>query len=225
MNLKKSLLLILLILLVDQAVKIYVKTHFYYGESYDVFSWFKIHFIENNGMAFGFEFGGIAGKIFLSVFRLAAIAGIFYWLYSSIKKQAHPLLIVAISLIFAGALGNIIDSVFYGRIFSDSYHGVAKLFDGTYAPWFQGRVVDMFDFPLFDVDIPESVPFIGGLHFTFFNAIFNVADSAITIGVGILIFFNKRIFGNEKKSVDKEDYKQLIDKIVDDQDQSIASKI
>ena len=209
--------------MIDQTVKIYVKTHFLYGESYDVFSWFKIHFIENNGMAFGFEFGGIAGKIFLSIFRLAAIAGIFYWLYSSIKKHAHPMLIVAISLIFAGALGNIIDSIFYGRIFSDSFHGIAKLFGGTYAPWFQGRVVDMFDFPLFDVNVPNSIPFIGGLHFTFFNAIFNVADAAITIGVGILIFFNKRIFENEKKVQPQVDYKQVIDKIVDDPGQAIAS--
>jgi len=223
MNLKKSLLLIFLILLIDQAVKIYVKTHFFYGESYDVFSWFKIHFIENNGMAFGFEFGGIAGKIFLTVFRLGAIAGIFYWLYSSIKKHAHILLIIAISLIFSGALGNIIDSIFYGRIFPDSYHGVAKLFGGTYAPWFQGRVVDMFDFPLFDVNVPESIPFIGGSHFTFFNAIFNVADSAITIGVGILIFFNKCIFENKKKASDQDEFKQKIDVIVDDLNQSIAT--
>ncbi len=223
MSLKKSLLLVFAILLIDQLVKIYIKTHFRLGEYVTVFDWFKIYFVENNGMAFGAEFGGKAGKYFLTGFRIVAIGGIFYWLYTAIKKKESPLLIVAISLILAGAIGNIIDSVFYGRMFSDSFHQVAQVFpeNGGYAPWFQGRVVDMFYFPLFDINIPQSIPLIGGKHFTFFEPVFNVADSAITIGVAILILFNKKIFG-EKQASEKDSFKQTIDEIVADNDNLIA---
>ncbi|HFX17688.1 MAG TPA: lipoprotein signal peptidase [Flavobacteriales bacterium] len=224
MSLKKALLIVFLILLIDQLSKIYIKTHFRLGDYITVLDWFKIYFIENNGMAFGTEFGGTTGKLFLTTFRLVAIAGIFYWLWTSVKNKASKLLIIAISLILAGAIGNIIDSVFYGRLFSDSFHQVARFLpeNGGYAPWFQGRVVDMLYFPLFDINIPDFFPFIGGKHFIFFEPVFNIADSAITIGVLILIFFNKKIFGDENHDKNNTSYKKAIDEVVSDNDQAIV---
>jgi signal peptidase II len=196
--LKKSIILIFLILLIDQISKIYIKTHFLYGEDVVVFDWFRIHFIENNGMAWGAEFGGEAGKLFLTIFRLVAITGIGYWLYISIKNKAHTVLIVAISLIFAGALGNIIDSVFYGIIFNTPHNEVATLFaEKPYGKLFFGKVVDMLYFPIWNGILPDWIPVWGGKPFTFFNAIFNVADTAISTGVGILIVFNKKAFPKE----------------------------
>ena len=206
MSLKKSLIIILIVLLVDQISKVYIKTHFILGESIEVFSWFKILFIENEGAAWGTKLSDImpisesAGKLFLTIFRLFAIAGIGYWLFDIIKKQSPNILILAVSLIFAGALGNIIDSVFYGRIFNGSEHQIANLFsDEPYGKLFYGKVVDMLYFPLIDTTWPEWVPRLGGKNFRFFEPIFNVADSAISIGVGILLLFNKKAFGKEKK--------------------------
>jgi len=196
--LKKAIFLIITILLIDQISKIYIKTNFLYGEEVVVFDWFRIHFIENNGMAWGAEFGGKAGKLFLTIFRLLAITGIGYWLYTSSKKHAPKILIIAISLIFAGALGNIIDSVIYGVIFNAPTNEVATMFaEEGYEKLFFGRVVDMLYFPIWSGDLPNWVPFIGGKPFTFFNAIFNVADTAISTGVGMLIVFNKRAFPKE----------------------------
>ncbi|MCF6167697.1 lipoprotein signal peptidase [Lutibacter sp.] len=196
MKLKKAISIIILVLLIDQISKIYIKTNFFYGEEVVVFDWFRIHFIENNGMAWGAEFGGKAGKLFLTIFRLFAITGIGYWLYTSIKKNAHTILIVAISLIFAGAMGNIIDSVFYGTIFNTpGGTNLATLFsDEPYGKLFFGKVVDMLYFPIWSGNLPSWLPFYGGKHFTFFNAIFNVADTAISTGVGLLIVFNKKVF-------------------------------
>jgi len=194
--LKKAIFIIFIVLLIDQISKIYIKTNFFYGEDVIVFDWFRIHFIENNGMAWGAEFGGKAGKLFLTIFRLFAIIGIGYWLYTSIKKHTHNVLIIAISLIFAGAMGNIIDSVFYGVIFNTpGGHKIATLFsEEPYGTLFFGKVVDMLYFPMWSGDLPSWLPIWGGKPFTFFNAIFNVADSAISTGVGILIFFNKKAF-------------------------------
>ena len=195
MSLRKAYLLIFLVLLVDQISKIYVKTNFILGEEVEVLNWFKIHFIENEGMAWGTKIPGEYGKLILTVFRIFAVFGIGYWLADAIKKHQSTYLIVAIALIFAGAAGNILDSVFYGVIFDDSTHNLATLFSPTpYGTWFHGLVVDMFYFPIWEGNLPTWMPVFGGKHFMFFNAIFNVADMAISTGVGILLVFNKRAF-------------------------------
>ncbi len=195
MSLKKAYFFIFIVLLLDQIIKIYIKTHFILGEEYKVTSWCKILFIENEGMAWGTEIPGQYGKIILTVFRLFAVTGIAYWLWDSVRKLSSKFLIMAISLIFAGALGNIIDSVFYGVVFNDSTNQLAALFsEQPYGTWFHGKVVDMFYFPFWHGKLPSWLPFWGGKDFTFFNAIFNLADFAISTGVGILIVFNKKAF-------------------------------
>ncbi|WP_417443482.1 lipoprotein signal peptidase [Joostella sp.] len=207
MSLKKATFIIILVLLIDQISKIYIKTNFVLGEHVEVFSWFKILFIENEGAAWGTKISDIipgvsdeAGKLFLTVFRLIAICGIGYWLVDSVKKNSTPTLILAVSLIFAGALGNIIDSVFYGLIFDDSYGHVATLFsDESYGTLFHGKVVDMLHFPMIDTVLPDWFPIWGGKNFRFFEPVFNVADAAISIGVGVLLIFNKKAFPNEGK--------------------------
>lgn len=198
MSLRNSVLIIFVILIIDQISKIYIKTNFVYGEAgqIDIANWFKILLIENEGMAWGTKIPGDYGKLILTIFRIFAVFGIAYWLYDSSKKHSSTFLMVAISLIFAGAVGNIIDSIFYGVIFDDSYNHLAVMFaENPYGTLFHGKVVDMFYFPIIrDYPMPEWVPFIGGKPFTFFNAIFNVADMAISTGVGILVVFNKRAF-------------------------------
>lgn len=196
MSLKKAYLIIFLILLADQISKIYIKTTFLYEEDVEVFSWFHIHFIENEGMAWGARIPGDYGKLFLTLFRIVAVGGIGWWLWDSVRKKGSNYLIVAIALIFAGAFGNIIDSVFYGVIFNESYSEPATLFAADpYGTLFHGKVVDMLYFPLFEGDFPSWVPVWGGEHFKFFNAIFNLADAAISVGIGILIVFNRKAFG------------------------------
>lgn len=181
----------------------------YLGEEFNVLGdWFIIHFTENNGMAFGLEFAGQYGKLFLTLFRIFAVGGLFWYIYDLHKKQAHQGFIISMALITAGALGNIIDSVFYGVCFSDSLNNIATFMpeEGGYAPLFYGRVVDMLYFPIIEGFFPEWFPIWGGEHFLFFRPVFNIADSSITIGVALIILFNKRFFSNEEKilSVEKE---------------------
>jgi len=206
MTLKKSILLIIIILLIDQISKIYIKTNFILGESYAVFDWFKIYFIENDGMAWGTKFSDFAsfisertGKVALTLFRIVAIFGIGYWLYDAVKKQSATVLILAITFVFAGALGNIIDSTFYGVLFADSYHQVATFLPegGGYDNLLHGRVVDMLYFPIWKGYLPEWLPLYGGKYFTFFEPVFNVADMAISTGFIMLLVFNKKAFSKD----------------------------
>ena len=215
MSLKKSFIIIILILLVDQISKIYIKTSFVLGESHDVFSWFKILFIENEGAAWGTKLSDLlpisepVGKLILTIFRIFAVFGIGYWLWDIIKKQSPKTLVLAVSLIFAGAVGNIIDSVFYGVIFDHSNGQVATLFaDETYGSLFHGKVVDMLYFPLVDTTWPEWVPAWGGQRFRFFEPVFNIADTAISTGVGILIVFNKKAFPKQGEAHEQTDIDQ-----------------
>ncbi len=171
------------ILLVDQASKIWIKTNMMLGEHFNVAGeWFQIYFIENNGMAFGMEIGGEWGKLALTLFRLVAVAGILYILRGMLQSNATRIgALAALSLILAGALGNIIDSVFYGPLFG-------------YGRWFHGRVVDMLYFPLWQGFLPDWVPIWGGDYFIFFRPVFNVADTAISTGVAMLLVFQRRYF-------------------------------
>ena len=206
MTLKKSLLIVFLILVVDQVSKIYIKLNFpltLYGELplFDL-GWFKLLFIENKGMAWGATINDFIpfisernGKLFLTLFRMVAVTFIFYWLYNSIKQNANKLLVISLSLILAGAIGNIIDSVFYGYLFTNSYYNIAQFSPGNgYESFFYGHVVDMLQFPMFSWEWPNWIPYFGGESFTFFEPVFNIADSAISIGVGILLVFNRKIY-------------------------------
>lgn len=201
-------IIVFLILLVDQVTKFYVKTHFYLNEGVDVFSWFQLKFVENPGMAYGAEFGGLTGKIILSVLRIFLITGIGIYIYRHVKKQNNQYFNIAMALIFAGALGNLIDSLFYGMIFNSGltwnpeiggwmgYSGISKANFEGYSTFLQGCVVDMFYFPLFEFTWPSWMPIIGGNHFEFFSYIFNVADASITIGGAMIILFRKKVFGS-----------------------------
>lgn len=204
MSLKKASFIILVILLIDQISKIYIKTHFaLVDEPVKILSWFEIAFVENDGMAWGAKLSDFftfiserSAKLILTLFRIVAVTGIGFWLIDVTKKQKSKTLVFAIAIIFAGALGNIIDSVFYGVLFSDSTFEVATFLpdDGGYADVFYGNVVDMLHFPIWSGVLPEWIPLIGGKYFSFFDPVFNVADIAISTGIGMLIVFNKRVF-------------------------------
>ncbi|EPT33734.1 signal peptidase II [Bacteroidetes bacterium oral taxon 272 str. F0290] len=184
-----AVIIIIAVLVIDQMVKICVKTTMYYHESYHITDWFQIYFTENRGMAFGME---IIGKLFLTSFRIIAVILISWYLINSVKRRLKTGYIVCVSLILAGAIGNIIDSVFYGVIFEESTNShIASLVPvgQGYGSWFQGKVVDMFYFPIIDTSWPDWLPIWGGEHFIFFSPIFNVADSSITCGIFVLLIF------------------------------------
>ena len=191
------------VLVVDQIVKILVKTHMQIGEDIPLIgTWCRLHFIENEGFAFGTSFGGVTGKYLLTLFRIVATAFIVWLITKYLREGQRRSLILSLTVIVAGAIGNIIDSCFYGLIFNESYYSVATLFppEGGYAPFLQGRVVDMFYFPLFEFDWPHWMPFVGGEHFEFFSAIFNIADAAVTIGVAWLLIDQLFIAPKHSKS-------------------------
>lgn len=199
MSLKKASLLVLIILIIDQVSKIYIKTNFMLGEEIKVFEWFRILFVENDGMAWGAKIPGSYGKILLTCLRIILIGFISYWLWDSIRKNSPKILVVSIALILAGAIGNIIDSVFYGVIFDSSLGQVATLFaEDPYGELLKGKVVDMLYFPLFNGTLPEWFPIWGGDHFVFFEPVFNIADTAISTGFGLLVVFNKKAFPKNK---------------------------
>jgi signal peptidase II len=198
---KKPLLIILLVLLIDQVIKIYLKTHFANGEEYRIAPWFIIHFTENNGMAFGMQLDWKYGKLLLSIFRIAAVIAIGWYLRDITLKKMHPGLIASIALIFAGAIGNIIDSAFYGLIFNESGYEPAKLFPpgGGYAGFLHGKVVDMFYFPLIEGHFPSWIPFWGSEEFIFFRPVFNISDASISIGVALLMIFQKKFYPKKQQ--------------------------
>ncbi|MGN7866540.1 lipoprotein signal peptidase [Chryseobacterium sp.] len=207
---KKILAITFLVLLIDQASKIYIKTHFNLDDSVSVFPGFKLTFVENPGMAYGFHFGGIIGKYFLVILRIFLIGGMVYMFRKWLKEGASNYLLIPMAVIFAGAIGNLIDGMFYGMIFDSGtiydpsidrwlgYGGTSKLvpFGQGYSTFMKGCVVDMLHFPLVDWYVPDSWPLIGGKHLEFFKYIFNVADSAITVGAAFLLIFRKKAFPN-----------------------------
>ena len=204
------LVLIFVLVVVDQIFKIYIKTHFYLGEEINIIGqWLKLHFIENEGMAFGMSFGGIWGKFFLTSFRIGAAGLIAYICYHMIKKNVSWLLLTFTAMIFAGAVGNIIDCVFYGKMFSESVYfaSIATIFPegGGYATWFQGRVVDMIQLDLFTIHFPATFPFLGGQIMSFFPAVFNLADAWITIGIFAMLIFCYKQLSQFLASFDKKE--------------------
>jgi signal peptidase II len=206
----KAVIFIILILAADQALKIWIKTTMVLGQEIHIFGKYgMLHFIENNGMAFGMEMGGKPGKLILSLFRIIAIFVIGWYLSSLIRKKSHFGFILAICAIMAGAIGNIIDSAFYGMIFSEStFDKTAVLFppEGGYSSFLHGKVVDMFYFPVIDTRWPEWSPIKPGQSLIFFRPVFNLSDTAITCGVFSILIFQKRMFRDlheEKKAEEK----------------------
>jgi len=202
-----AILIIFLILVIDQILKIWIKTHFYLGDERRIIgNWFLLHFVENKGMAFGFEFAGKFGKVILTLFRIAAASAIFWYLMKLIKKGIPVGLVISISFIIAGAIGNVIDSAFYGMIFTDSFGRVAEMFPkgGGYATFLHGSVVDMLFFPIIKGTWPAWSPINSGEPFLFFSPVFNIADSAISVGICVILIFYRKYFAEEEKKIEEE---------------------
>jgi signal peptidase II len=205
---RNLVLIILLIIIADQALKFYIKLNYYTGEEHNVIgNWFRLHFVENEGMAWGWQFGGSFGKIALTLFRLVAVIWGTFLLKDFLKKQMHKGFLICAALIYAGALGNLIDSMFYGLIFDISYDAqhpqyygmVAKAFTGVhYGSFLHGKVVDMFYFPLFSGNFPQWLPIWGGEEFEFFRPVFNIADASISVGVIVLLIFQNKFFKHQQ---------------------------
>ena len=212
MKFLRPALVVSLILLLDQTIKFWIKLHFTYNESTRIAGWFYLYFIENEGMAFGMSLGGDSGKLLLTLFRIMAAVAIGYYLIRVVNQKAHPGFIVAMSLIFAGAVGNIIDSTLYGILFDKGinpsqgihgYEGIAKLSLHGYTSLFHGAVVDMFYFPLYEGFLPKWLPIWHGDYFIFFRPIFNIADASITTGVLMIIVFQKKFFKDRSKKIEE----------------------
>lgn len=218
MKKKSVFLIIFLIVFADQALKIFIKTHYHIGESHLIFGhWFQLYFIENEGMAYGWKFGGEFGKMALTLFRLAAVIfGIFY-IKKIIEKKYHPGFIICVALIFAGALGNLIDSMFYGLIFENSnslFSNVASIFPAHgYAGFLHGKVVDMLYFPIIRTRLPMWLPIWGGNEFNFFSPIFNLADASISVGIIAIFIFQKRFFKSQNTELEIETKNIVSDRV------------
>ena len=193
---KKVLTTALLLLVVDQLLKFWIKTNMFLGQEFKIFDWFIIHFTENNGMAFGLEFGGDSGKIILSLFRIIVIVWGGSYITTLTKSKLPNGLLIALGLVLGGAIGNIIDGVFYGVLFNDSYNQIAEFLPavGGYSTFLMGKVVDMFYFPIINTHFPNWLPFFGGEHFIFFRPVFNIADAGISVGMFMLILFYRKHF-------------------------------
>jgi signal peptidase II len=205
--LKKSFLVVFIVLFIDQALKLWIKTHMTLGQEFHVAgNWFIIHFTENNGMAFGLQFAGGYGKLALSLFRIFAVGFLGWYIFRLSKTKTAFGVIFCFSLILAGAMGNIFDSALYGMVFSEStYFDLARFLpaEGGYSTFLHGKVVDMFYFPILEGNYPQWLPVLGGDHFIFFRPVFNVADSAITCGVISLLIFQRQFFNTPKEKTEE----------------------
>ncbi len=218
MKKRSVFLLILLIVIADQAIKIFVKTHYHVGESHLIFGhWFQLYFIENEGMAYGWKLGGEFGKMALTLFRLAAVIFGVYYIKRIIEKEYHPAFITCVALIFAGALGNLIDSMFYGMIFENSseyFYNIAHIFPKQgYAGFLHGKVVDMLYFPIIDSHFPSWFPVWGGQPFIFFSPVFNLADASISVGIIAIFVFQKKFFSRHSSKPVIESEKMVNDTV------------
>ncbi len=224
----KVILLVLFVLILDQSLKIWVKLSFplRYEQLLFGLEWARLRFEENPGMAFGWQLPEPYGKLLLSLFRIFAVSLLIYFIRQLIQAKAKTGLLLSFALILAGALGNIIDSAFYGMIFSGSFHGVATLFpeSGGYASFLHGQVVDMLYFPMFEGYFPEWFPFWGGEYFRFFRPVFNIADAAITIGVLSIILFHRSFFNESEEKGQKEDAAKMTQEKIPDQEYQDTSQ-